>query len=162
MTGDAVPDNEDLLHKARELTPALYALARVLRLRGAAEAGLPPLPPSDLDVLRYVLDRPGTGTSALARELGLHASNVSTTVRGLVAQGLIRREPDPHDRRAVQLHPTIDAAHGMARIEDAWAELFADALAALPSDQRGALVDATPALRALGATLRHRRDAHPG
>ncbi|MGW3496316.1 MarR family transcriptional regulator [Streptomyces sp. NPDC001020] len=89
MTGDAVLDDEDLLHKATTPSP---------RSRGRPA----PLHPSDLDVLRYVLDCPGTGTSALARELGLHASNVSTTVRGLVTQGLIRREPDPHDRRAVQ------------------------------------------------------------
>ncbi|MDX3229876.1 MarR family winged helix-turn-helix transcriptional regulator [Streptomyces sp. ME19-01-6] len=156
---DAVPGDENLLREARELTPALHTLARVLRLRGVAEAGLFPLPPSDLEVLRYVLDSPGTGTGTLARELGLHASNVSTTVRGLVAQGLIRREPDPHDRRAVRLYPTLDAEHGMTRIEAAWAELFADALAALSPDHRTALAAATPALRALGSRLRGHRKA---
>ncbi|REK84919.1 MarR family transcriptional regulator [Streptomyces inhibens] len=80
-------------------------------------------------------------------------------MRGLVAHGLIRREPDPHDRRAVRLYPTMDAEHGMARIENAWAELFADALATLPADDRAALIDATPALRTLGSTLRDLRNA---
>jgi DNA-binding MarR family transcriptional regulator len=157
--GDVELPDQALLSEARQLTPAIYALARILRLRGVAEAGLLPLPPSDLEVLRYVLDSPGTGTSALARELGLHASNASTTVRGLVAQGLIRRESDPQDRRAVRLYPTLDAQHGMARIEDAWANLFADALAALSADDRAALVAATPALRTLGSTLRDLRNA---
>ncbi|MFJ9032684.1 hypothetical protein ACIRQP_29970 [Streptomyces sp. NPDC102274] len=47
----------------------------------------------------------------------------------------------------------------MARIEDAWAALFADALATLSPIHRAALTDATPALCALGTTLRNRRDA---
>ncbi|MCP2257552.1 DNA-binding transcriptional regulator, MarR family [Streptoalloteichus tenebrarius] len=159
MSKDESDDGQDLLREARRLTPALYALTRVLRFRGVAESGLAPLPPTDLDVLRFVLDSPGVGTSTLARELGLHASNVSTAVRGLVALGLVRREPDPHDRRAVQLFPTRGAEHGMALIEDSWAEIFADALATLPADQREALTAAVPALRALGAALRERRNA---
>ncbi|MER7502815.1 MarR family winged helix-turn-helix transcriptional regulator [Nonomuraea pusilla] len=152
-------EREDAVREARRLTPALYALGRVLRLRGVEEAGLPPLPPSDLEVLRYVMEAPGTGTGALARELGLHASNVSTVVKGLVALGLVRREPDPRDRRAVRLFATVDAVHGMALIEDAWAELFADALSALSAEQRAALAAAVPALGALGASLRERRAA---
>ncbi|MEU6525252.1 MarR family transcriptional regulator [Streptomyces sp. NPDC046924] len=155
--GDAV-----LLREARELTPALYALGRVLRLRGVDEAGLVPLPPSDLEVLRHVLESPGIGVGAVAQELGLHASNVSTTVRGLVAQGLIRREPDPNDRRAVRLHPTMGAVQGMAKIEQAWAEIFADSLAMLPPAQRDLLRTAAPALKALATTLREQRNASRG
>lgn len=150
-----------LRREAGELTPPLYALARVLRLRGVDEAGLRPLPPSDLEVLRYVLESPGVGVGVLARELGLQISNVSTTVRGLVAAGLLRREPDPRDRRAVRLLPTTDAMHGMARIEQAWAEVFADSLATLDDEQRAALAAAVPALRALGSALRAQRDTGP-
>ncbi|MEJ3747149.1 MarR family transcriptional regulator [Actinomycetes bacterium KLBMP 9797] len=149
--------DQALLRQARDLTPALYALGRVLRFRGVAEAGLPPLPPSDLEVLRCVLDSPGIGIAAVARELGLHVSNVSTTVRFLVAQGLIRREPDPRDRRAVQLHPTLDAMHGMAKIEAVWAEIFAESLTALSDADRAALAAAVPALRSLTAALRTRK-----
>ncbi|MFG1694503.1 hypothetical protein [Nonomuraea sp. NPDC049309] len=57
----------------------------------------------------------------------------------------------------MRLYPTVDAQHGMAMIENAWAEMFADALATLTPDQRGALQAAVPALRALGAPLRERR-----
>ncbi|MDT9688011.1 hypothetical protein Q5762_06535 [Streptomyces sp. P9(2023)] len=45
----------------------------------------------------------------------------------------------------------------MALIENAWAEIFADALAALPADERAALTTAVPALEALGAALKARR-----
>ncbi|GHE49721.1 hypothetical protein GCM10018785_19050 [Streptomyces longispororuber] len=145
------------MREARDLTPTLHALGRVLRLRGSIEAGLPPLPLADLEVLRQVLDSPGVGVGSLAQELGMHASNVSTTVRGLVAQGLIRRQPDPHDRRAVQLFPTMAATQGMAMIEQAWAEIFADSLATLSRDERAALSAAAPALRALASALRAQR-----
>ncbi len=154
-TGTAI--DKRLLREARELTPVLYRLARVLRLRGVQEAGLTPLPPAELEALRYVLDAPGVSVSTLARDLGLHASNVSTMVRGLVARGLIHRDPDPHDRRSVQLQPTINAIHAMARIENAWAEIFADALGSLSDKERAALAEAVPALRALGDSLRARR-----
>ena len=151
-----------LVREARELTPAMYGLARVLRFRGVAEAGLLSLPPSDLELLRFVLDSPGAGVNTVAHELGLHASNVSARVRALIALGLIRREPDPHDRRAVRLHPTLGAVQGMAQIENAWAEIFADSLATLPAAERAALAAAVPALRSLGASLRTRRGAGGG
>ncbi|GAA2284724.1 hypothetical protein GCM10010234_24170 [Streptomyces hawaiiensis] len=159
MNATDASGDEALLREARKLTPALYALGRVLRLRGVNEAGLPPLPPSDLEVLRQVLDSPGIGVGTLAQDLGLHASNVSTAVRGLVAQGLVRREPDPRDRRAVQLFPTMGAVQGMAMIEQAWVEIFADSLATLSPHQRATLTAAAPALRSLASALRSHRTA---
>ncbi|WP_416972726.1 MarR family winged helix-turn-helix transcriptional regulator [Streptomyces sp. 4F14] len=152
---DAKGDTDaELLREARDLAPVLHTLGRVLRLRGTTEAGLPTLPPAELDVLRQVLDSPGTGVGVLAQALGMHASNVSTTVRGLVAQGLVRREPDPADRRAVRLFPTMAAVQGMALIEGQWARLFADGLAALSPAERAALSGAAPALRSLAGELR--------
>ncbi|MFE0135391.1 MarR family winged helix-turn-helix transcriptional regulator [Streptomyces sp. NPDC059037] len=148
-----------LVQHARELTPALYALSRVLRFQGMEEAGLWRLPPSELELMRYVHAEPGVTVSVLARELGLHASNVSATVRGLVNQGLLEREKDPNDGRVVRLKPTLKAEQGMALIENAWAEIFADALATLSGEQRAALVASVPALEALGTALKERRRA---
>ncbi|WP_422772443.1 MarR family winged helix-turn-helix transcriptional regulator [Plantactinospora sp. WMMC1484] len=151
--------DETVLRQARTLVPVLYQLSRVMRLQGVDEAGLGQLPPSELEVLRYVAESPGVSVGTIARDLGLHASNVSATVRALVARDLVRREPDPHDRRAVRLHATVDAAHGSARIEESWARLFADALAELDDDQRAAVTRAAPALGALADRLRARRAA---
>jgi hypothetical protein len=58
--------------------------------------------------------------------------------------------------------PTMGAVQGMARIENAWAEIFADSLATLPAAERAALAAAVPALRSLGASLRARRGAGGG
>lgn len=148
-------EQDDCLAAARALTPALHSLSRVLRfrLRGTEEVGLQPLPPAEFEVLRTVLDEPGIGVGVLARRLGLHTSNVSTTVRGLVGRGLLVREPDPADRRAVRLKPTARARADLRRVEDNWAAAFAATLAALPEEQRAALVAALPALEALGSAL---------
>lgn len=154
--------DETVFRQARALVPVLYQLSRVLRLHGVDEAGLGQLLPSELEVLRYVLDAPGVSVSTLARDLGLHASNVSATVRALVARNLIRREPDPNDRRAVRLHSTIDAAHGYARIEDAWARIFAAALDDLTDEQRTAIAGAAPALGELAERLRAHRTTERG
>ncbi|WP_369355132.1 MarR family winged helix-turn-helix transcriptional regulator [Streptomyces sp. cg2] len=150
-----VPAPDDRLGQAQALTPALHSLARVLRfrLRGSDEVGLQALPPAEFEVLRTVLDEPGIGVGVLARRLGLHASNVSTTVRGLVGRGLLTREADPSDRRAVRLQPTARAVADLRRIEENWARVFADTLETLTEDQRTTLIAALPALRALGEAL---------
>lgn len=146
-----------LVPEARKLTPPLYALARVLRFQGMEEAGLWRLPPSELELMRYVHAEPGVTVGVLARELGLHASNVSATVRGLVNGGLLEKEKDPSDKRITRLKPTLKAEQGMALIENAWADIFADALAALSEEERAALQGAVPALEALGTALKARR-----
>lgn len=148
---------DELLAQARELTPVLYALSRVLRFEGMDEAGLWRLPPAELELVRYVHHEPGATVGVLARELGLHASNVSSTVRRLVDLGMIQRSPDPDDRRITRLHTTVKAVQGMAMIENAWSDLFADALATLTAEQRAALTVSVPALDALGTALRSRR-----
>ena len=141
---------------ARDLAAVLYETARVLRVVDFEAAGLVRLPASELEAVRYVLTQPGIGVGELARALGLHASNVSTTVRRLAARGLINRTPSPGDRRSVQLTPTLDAVHGMALIEQAWAELLAPSLEDLSPGHRADIAAALPALQALSESLRTR------
>ncbi len=148
-------DNAARLKQARGLVLGLYGLSRALRLRGVTEAGLYQLPPSELEVLRYVMDTPGTPLSTMARELGLQTSNASVVVRNLVARELVEREPDPDDRRSVRLLPTMNAQHGMARIESSWTELLAVALENLSPDERDKLAAAGPALISLGKALKN-------
>lgn len=150
------PATEDPLDQARELTPALHALARALRfhMRGSEDIGLQRLPPAEYEVLRTVLDEPGISAGTLARRLGLHASNVSTTVRSLAGRGLLTREPDPADRRTARLRPTDQAITDLHRIEEHWAEIFAGSLARLTDDQAAALHTALPALQALAGALK--------
>ncbi|MEU7719258.1 MarR family winged helix-turn-helix transcriptional regulator [Streptomyces tibetensis] len=145
---------QQLFREALALVPAVYALSRVLRFQGMDEAGLTRLPPSELELMRYVHAEPGATAGELARELGLHASNVSATVRGLVNAGMLEKEKDPADRRITRLKPTLKAEQGMALIENAWGEMFAEALAALTEEQRDSLNASVPALKALGTALK--------
>jgi len=54
----------------------------------------------------------------LADRLELDKSTVSRTVDGLVAAGLVRREPDPDNRRAVLLSLTDDGIKRVGRIHE--------------------------------------------
>jgi len=59
-------------------------------------------------VLSRLLARDGIPQSELAASLFRDAPNVSRILSGLEAQGLVRREPDPDDRRKVRVKITAD------------------------------------------------------
>jgi DNA-binding MarR family transcriptional regulator len=90
----------------------------------------------------------------VARELGLQQSNVSATVRALVARGLLERRRDGSDARVARLHPTGEAIARRDRREDAWGRALEARLAALPRRERERLLGAAPALRRLADELR--------
>ncbi len=98
----------------------LHLLARAARAaQQISDAGL-----SDLDIsgaqagLLFAMPKDeGVGVSALAEAMGLAQSATSTLAQKLVDQGLLAREADPDDRRAVRL--TLTAAGAAARAEAA-------------------------------------------
>jgi len=59
-----------------------------------------------LTLLEWVAKSPGCHIQAIADGLGLTAATVSVRVRQLEKAGLLERQPDPQDGRAVQLLPT--------------------------------------------------------
>ena len=128
------------------LAVALHQLGRSLQRTGPGGAGLPPLPLTELEVARHVAHRPGETVGQVAAALSLQPSNVSTAVRGLVERGLLRRGPDPRDRRVVRLHPTPRAVEHRGLVERAWADALGAALAGLPPQEARALLEATTAL----------------
>lgn len=60
-----------------------------------------------------------------------HVSSASRTVDALVAQGLLLRDPDPTDRRAVILSLTPEGRDRMARFAELQVELMDGALQSL-------------------------------
>lgn len=64
-----------------------------------------------LTLLQWVAASPGCGIQEMADGLGLTAPTVSVSVRRLEEAGLLEREPDPADGRAVRL---FLADHGRA------------------------------------------------
>jgi DNA-binding MarR family transcriptional regulator len=94
----------------------LNAHARVTRAigRDLAAAGLPDL--SWYDLLWALHRAPGGGlrVNELARAVVLSPTGMSRFVDRLEAEGLVRREPDPEDRRALQVVLT-DAGRDLLR-----------------------------------------------
>jgi DNA-binding MarR family transcriptional regulator len=57
----------------------------------------------------------GVSQRRLADELGLTPGTVSVRVDHLVEEGLVRREPDPDDRRGLLIRPTADGLSAFER-----------------------------------------------
>ncbi|MEU9048072.1 MULTISPECIES: MarR family winged helix-turn-helix transcriptional regulator [unclassified Kitasatospora] len=139
---------------ADELSALLVGIQRMVRRRLRATMEQPRLRGAQVELLHLVTDSPGLRVSDAAEELCLAGNSVSTLVNQLAAQGLLRREVDPADRRAALLYVT-DAA--VERIE-AWRRrrraLMEEAVAGLPADRQQALAEALPALRQVAQALR--------
>ncbi|MFR9804490.1 MarR family winged helix-turn-helix transcriptional regulator [Pseudonocardia sp. RS010] len=134
----------------------VVGLRRVLRRRLRARFGEPPLRGAQAELLQQVEAEPGVGVAAAARALHLAGNSVSTLVNQLVDAGLLRREPDPADRRAVRLFLTPGAVERLAQRRAARRELLDDGLARLGPGERAAIVAALPALQHLLAAIEDR------
>ncbi|MCE0765500.1 MarR family transcriptional regulator [Pseudonocardia kujensis] len=131
----------------------VVGMRRVLRRRLRARFGRPPLRGAQAELLQQVEAEPGIGVAAAARALYLAGNSVSTLVNQLVDDGLLRREADPADRRAVRLFLTPGAVDRLARRRAARRELLDDAFARLDTGERTAITAALPALERLLAAL---------
>lgn len=102
-----------------EAEAALFDLVDVYDRAFESAAASLSLTPAQACVLGRLDERHGMG--ALAEELGCDASNITQIVARLEALGLVRRQPDPHDRRArlVARTPRGDATN--RRFEEAFA-----------------------------------------
>lgn len=137
------------------LERALQLLARRLWTATAhrAHRGMVPSTSVRLDRAAYVLlrelgCRAGGRVSALAAAIGLDVSTVSRELRGLERAGLVAREADPNDGRAVRLLLT---ATGAAALEAARARrhaLLDRGLEALGAERRAVVVGALEELAA--------------
>jgi len=156
------------------LAQALAALATLLgqdAWRESAARGLSATQSRALGLLAgYGPTRPGL----LAKQLGVSAPTLSDALAALEAKGLLRREPDPSDSRAVQAAAT-EAGVELAASLQGWPSYLASALEALPAEDQAGLrrgllrLLATlesggrlPPLRACPGCVHLRPGAHPG
>jgi DNA-binding MarR family transcriptional regulator len=141
--------------QSRELAVALHDIAWLLprKLDPWAEAGLDPLPPSELEVMRLLVRAPGLSVGEVAQELGMRPSNASATIRGLIVRGLLERKPDERDGRISRLTPTARAQAIRRQREEAWGVLLRARLRQLPPEDVTRLLDAGEPLHALAAAL---------
>ena len=136
-----------------ELTELLVGIQRLVRRRLRQDLDGPRRRGAQVELLRLVRGRPGIGVAAAAKELHLAGNSVSTLVNQLVADGMLNRDSDPQDRRAVLLTITDEAVERMAGWDARRNDLVSRQVAALPEQDRAALAAALPALRGLADGL---------
>ncbi|MDR6866811.1 DNA-binding MarR family transcriptional regulator [Microbacterium resistens] len=122
-------------HGWKDAADGMSVVVSVMRaqqlLLGRVEAALRPfgLSFARYEVLRLLaFSREGRlPLSSVVARLQVHATSVSSTAERLVRDGLVVREPHPHDGRAAMLSLTPD---GRARAEQATAALNAEVFSA--------------------------------
>jgi len=138
--------NERLAGDLMDITGRLRRSARRLVRR---DWPLRPLTDSELELMRFVAESPGSRVGDAAAALGLAQNTVSTLVGCLVELGLLDRRTDDRDTRAAALALTPAATQRMAAWRDRRRQVTSKALAALDAGDRHAIEAALPALRRL-------------
>ncbi len=92
-------------------------------------------------VLARLNRRPGCSQTELAEMMEVERATAGRLLDRLEENGLVRREPDPIDRRIRRVFPTKDAAAAQAKIRAVADTIVADATIDLSEDQRETLMD---------------------
>lgn len=132
-----------------ELGELFLRAARRVR-RGLADRLAPlGLTPAQARALRVISKHGEPPRMAeLAERLGIVPRSATTLVDALEAQGLIRREPDPDNRRATRVVLTEDGRAALGRMHDAHVQGVEDLFAPLSPEQRETLRDLLAAIDA--------------
>jgi DNA-binding MarR family transcriptional regulator len=151
------PTDDDVLDQAERLRVGTARLAR--RLRQQAGTGLTPSQSSAL----LSIDKHGPLTlGRLARIEQIAPPTTTRIVAKLEEDGLVRREPDPNDRRSSLVEATAEGRrrldHGRRR-RSAW---LAERLATFDDEQRADVAAALRVIEALAAEPTTGADAGAG
>ena len=115
-----------------------------------------------LRVLVMAASRTPLSLAAVARSLKVHPSNATRTVDKLVAEGYLRRDEDPADRRQVRLALT-DAGQALVEaVNDHRRESILRVVEAMPPRAREQLTAALEAFAAAAGELDHDPVSLPG
>src|SRR5689334_7025272 len=117
-------------------------------LDGARLAQSPGVPPTQLRVLTIVARSRQTNMSRLAEALGVVPSSASRLCDRLEATGLLRRAPDPRDRREVRLVLTSAARRLLDELRERRRGALAEVLGRMTPAGRQELVRALAAFDA--------------
>ena len=114
------------------------------RLRRVGPQSAPPkeakISLSQLGYLNFLATHPGCGIQAMASGLGLTKPSVSIGVGQLTEAGLITRQDDPRDGRAVQLFLTPQGQELYQRTLEFRCKKFEQLLTVLNFDERQTLL----------------------
>jgi DNA-binding MarR family transcriptional regulator len=143
------------MERVTDATTAVLATVESLLgvLDGARLAQSPGVPPAQLRVLTIVARTRQPNMSRLAEALGVVPSSASRLCDRLEATGLLRRVPDPRDRREVRLLLTPAARRLLEELRDRRRAALAAVLDRMTPSARQDLVRALAAFDAAAASL---------
>ena len=148
MPPDAAPP-ATLGGTATALLEVIGPLQRTLRKRAREDWPLEPLATAQVELLRAVRGRAGISVGEAAAELRIAPNTASTLAQQLVTAGLISREPDPRDGRAVRLVTTPAPSGAWPPGTTAASRCSRRRCAGSIPDEQAALAAALPSLRSL-------------
>ena len=102
---------------ARALWQVFSELIRLIQFRDRDRACCYGLTVSQCYGLKAVCDAGSMSVNELAAALYLEKSTASRLAKGLEEDGLVRRAPDPEDRRSIRLAPTAAGGRTYETIE---------------------------------------------
>ncbi|MGW6282563.1 MarR family winged helix-turn-helix transcriptional regulator [Kribbella sp. NPDC055071] len=136
-----------------KLRGVISKLARELNATATDEG----LTPTQASVLGLIAFRGPLGLTELAQLEGLNPTMLSRVVGRLTELGLIQRDPNPQDLRAVRVEATEAGRQLHERVKLLRVEALGSCLDQMPARSAQTIIDALPALDALAQTLRASR-----
>ncbi len=129
--------SEPLEERLAQGLARLAAVARQLDWQAAEAAGLSP---TQADILRFAAVRPeGVRLSAAAAHSGVRNATASEAVAALVRKGLVQKDADARDKRAVVIKTTTQGLQAARQ----WPASFAPIVAGLAEDEQEILLRLT-------------------
>jgi DNA-binding MarR family transcriptional regulator len=158
VTRTDIPPSETpaaVTEDADRLAKAVSDLRRITRRTIRHDWPYAPLSPSQVELIRTVVDHPGIGVREAAEYMRLAPNTVSTLVGSLTDAGLVTRTRDERDGRACRLELTAAASKRRAAWRDRRAHVLGTGLHDLEPVDREAITRAIPALERLTWQLGH-------
>ena len=153
----------ELLAEAETIERHLRVIRRLMRASLRADLRLEPLTRPQMHALEALVRHGAMSLKALSRHLALAHSTVSGIMDRLEQRGLVRREPDPADRRGVRLSVTppvqdyMDSVLPLHRLEPLLAALY-DA----SPEERGCVLEGVMTLHRLLEAQAHEGESSQG
>src|SRR5215207_4579669 len=133
-----------------KLRGVISKLARELNATATGEG----LTPTQASVLGLIAFRGPLGLTELARLEGLNPTMLSRVVGKLTELGLIQRDPNPDDLRAIRVEATEAGRELHERVKLLRTEAIATCLDQLPEESARTIINALPALEELAQAMR--------